>query len=395
MSNHSYAALYYPFIHFKDDNWLKLSALYWDRMGRIVPHSYEPEDSQVVSALGGAGFVETLRPDWVRPEFGVNFADFVRRRGRALRERYDIRDRLTWQPVPSWRRPPAAGGPSGTDPRLSYVFFEKMTEELREVMVDSRMAMLDERNPRWIGMHPRLADVYMTALADQIAAERAMYPLTDETVDHLAIGSGNIDAVARALLPEAGGSASRDGDLESLAACIAIEAVVPKGLNDVPVDKILSFREKYPEERHKFQRRMHEFLDMRRWLSEAHDRTVVEQRLNDEFAKQLKPELNALKEKLRDVDIDTVTGVLSAKAEVPGLAIAAATALGLLAAPIAGVVAGAALALVPVLRSRQKEQHEVRRAPLAFLLRAEEELRPQQVASWISGKASQLKFIRE
>jgi len=30
-------ALYYPFIHFKDDSWLTLSALYWDRMARIVP----------------------------------------------------------------------------------------------------------------------------------------------------------------------------------------------------------------------------------------------------------------------------------------------------------------------------------------------------------------------
>jgi hypothetical protein len=393
MPDHSYAGLYYPFIHFKNDNWLKLSALYWDRMGRIVPHSYEPEDSEVVKELGG--FVETLRPEWVRPEFGVNFADFVRRRSRELRQRYDIRNRGTWPQVPVWRRPPAAGGPSGTDPRLSYVFFEKMTEELREAMVDSRMAIVDEKNPRWIGMHPRLADVYMTALADQLAAERAMYPLTDETVDHLAIGSGNIDAVARALLAEAGVSESLEGDVESLAACIAIESVLPKGLEDVPVDKILNFREKYPEERHKFQRRMHEFLDMRRWLSEAHDRKVVEQRLNDEFAKQLKPELTALKEKLRDVDIDTVTGVLSAKAEVPGLAIAAATVLGLLAAPVVGALAGAALALVPVLRSRQKEQREIRRAPLAFLLRAEEELRPRQVAGWISTKASELKFIRE
>ena len=32
--------LYHPFIHFKDDAWLKLSALYWDRMARIVPPSY-------------------------------------------------------------------------------------------------------------------------------------------------------------------------------------------------------------------------------------------------------------------------------------------------------------------------------------------------------------------
>ena len=33
--------LYHPFIHFKDDDWLKLSALYWDRMARIVPQLLE------------------------------------------------------------------------------------------------------------------------------------------------------------------------------------------------------------------------------------------------------------------------------------------------------------------------------------------------------------------
>jgi hypothetical protein len=392
MPGHSYAGLYYPFSHFRNDNWLKLSALYWDRMGRIVPERYEPDDSQVVQELGG--FVERVPPEWVRPEFAVNLRDFFQRRGPELRERYDVSRRQSWEGVPIWHRPPAAADPPGVDPRLSYVFFEKLTEELRATLVDSRLAIFDDQNPRWIGMHPRLADVYMTALADQLAAERAMYPLTDETVDHLAIGSGNIDAVARALLPEAGVTESHEGDTEALAACIAIEALVPKALNNVPVAKILAFREKYPEERHKFQRRMHEFLDMRRWLSEADNRSVVEQRLNDEFTRQLKPELATLREKLRDVDIETVTGVLSAKAEVPGLAVSAAAALGLLSVPAAGA-AGAAIAPVPILRSRQKDQREVRRAPLAFLLRADEELLPHQVAGWICTKASELKFIRE
>lgn len=40
--------LYYPFIHFKDDDWLKVSALYWNRMARIVPHSYVKASEQVV-----------------------------------------------------------------------------------------------------------------------------------------------------------------------------------------------------------------------------------------------------------------------------------------------------------------------------------------------------------
>jgi hypothetical protein len=36
----AHIGLYYPFIHFRDESWLKLTSLYWDRMGRIVPEGY-------------------------------------------------------------------------------------------------------------------------------------------------------------------------------------------------------------------------------------------------------------------------------------------------------------------------------------------------------------------
>jgi len=44
----NYIGLYYPFIHFKDEQWLKLSALYWDKMARIVPKDYDKKDSPTV-----------------------------------------------------------------------------------------------------------------------------------------------------------------------------------------------------------------------------------------------------------------------------------------------------------------------------------------------------------
>jgi len=44
----NYSGLYYPFIHFKDEAWLKLTALYWDQMVRIVPKKYELHDSDTV-----------------------------------------------------------------------------------------------------------------------------------------------------------------------------------------------------------------------------------------------------------------------------------------------------------------------------------------------------------
>jgi hypothetical protein len=53
-------ALYYPFIHFPDDEWVKLAALYWNRIARIVPPGYTTHDSPVVKAFGDS-FVHNLK----------------------------------------------------------------------------------------------------------------------------------------------------------------------------------------------------------------------------------------------------------------------------------------------------------------------------------------------
>ena len=47
----TYIGLYYPFIHFRDEGWLKLTALYWDGMRRIVPGGASVHDSDEVKRL--------------------------------------------------------------------------------------------------------------------------------------------------------------------------------------------------------------------------------------------------------------------------------------------------------------------------------------------------------
>jgi hypothetical protein len=55
--------LYYPFIQFRSDAWLKLAALYWDQVGRIVPPGYAVRDSETVRRLQGElDFVADLPP---------------------------------------------------------------------------------------------------------------------------------------------------------------------------------------------------------------------------------------------------------------------------------------------------------------------------------------------
>jgi hypothetical protein len=44
-------AVYYPYIHFRDPSWLKLAALYWPRMVRIVHPDYPTRNSTLQGDL--------------------------------------------------------------------------------------------------------------------------------------------------------------------------------------------------------------------------------------------------------------------------------------------------------------------------------------------------------
>lgn len=99
-------ALYYPFIHFKDDSWLKLSALYWDRMARIVPKSYRQRgdgehvlerDSETTRRLADeADFIRNLSPSEVTYPVSLLFERLLTRHAEELRARYDVRTRHEW-----------------------------------------------------------------------------------------------------------------------------------------------------------------------------------------------------------------------------------------------------------------------------------------------------------
>src|SRR4051794_11430979 len=57
-------ALYFPYIHIRDDNWLKAAALYWPTVRRIVPHDYPKHDSATAAALAGEGVLREVNPGW-------------------------------------------------------------------------------------------------------------------------------------------------------------------------------------------------------------------------------------------------------------------------------------------------------------------------------------------
>ena len=385
--------LYYPFIHFKDDNWLKLSAVYFDKMYRIVPSSYTTEDSDTVRAL--EDFIDVVRPEWARPAFGETFAQFIDEYHARLVERYGVAKADQWDVKPQGLVPPTAGGSSGIDPRLSYIYFEKMTPELRECFLKSGLARFDPGDDRWMGMHPSLARVFMTALADQLAGERQLQPMTDETLDHLALSALTPERLAQLLLGNVNlvDKGPTERELEQAFALLALRTILPKNIGEVSAKKIMKVREQLAGERGKFQAAAVAFARQNASLGEIPDGRALQDHLKAEFDKTIAPELQKLEDALRGNDIDIVLGAMNVKVELPAIATTGLVATGLAAAgiainPVAAGLAGVALLVAKVLRDRRKGRQTLLSAsPVSYLFRVQEALSPGTLAKWVSDDA--------
>ena len=123
--------LYYPFIQFRSDSWLKLAALYWDRIGRIVPPGYVSQDSDTVRRLQDElGFITNLTPSGAETDsVSSEFLELLAERGPELFDLYGIQgpDPSGLEPrgqrwPPPWTCPPPLRGPEWqvqVDPSLS------------------------------------------------------------------------------------------------------------------------------------------------------------------------------------------------------------------------------------------------------------------------------------
>src|SRR5258708_1779895 len=182
-----YIGLYYPHITFPGDAWVKLAAIYWDRLGRIVPQSIHPQDSDTVRRLQGElGFVKDFEP-MMRDTMivGELFSEMLRQYGEQLIHHYRVLTHDTTE--------------------LEFVFSDvKMAYTLTDALLDAGLAVR-RRGNRWsdeaeVGMHPKLAFVYMEALAEQMALRQGLRPVTDNVRDHVAMGGYTLERLAQALL---------------------------------------------------------------------------------------------------------------------------------------------------------------------------------------------------
>jgi hypothetical protein len=348
----AYFGLYYPFIHFRNEGWLKLAALYWDGMNRIVPLGAKLHDSDEVRRLVEAEFIVN-RPPYAAHTVAKPFRDLIATHGDALHARFGIAQRDTW-PDDRHTRLYAPG----RDPKLAYVFDEKMDEELLSDLFAHGLVASRSDDPRWIGMHPKLVSVYMMALAEAMAPGLAAYPLTDGAFDHVAVSGFTMERLAAALLgqPElaAPTPANAKREVEEAMASLAFSYVMPAAPAHVPAKEIVKLRNTYAEERGLFQAEVARLTADLVNLQDVKDPREIEQHLKAEYVKTLAPRLERLRKGLRSANIDTVEGAMAVSFALPAGLATALVAAGLTLAAPATATAGIALAAWTIRRKRRK-----------------------------------------
>jgi hypothetical protein len=363
--------LYYPFIHFQDVAWLKLSALYWDRMNRIVPRGYALHDHEDVAAFVDSGFVENEYPDEWAGQTGKLFEKLLDEYLDQLSPRYDVRRAKEW-PVLTHRR-----FATGRNPHLAYVHAQKMPRRLHDRLHEACLAVRDPQR-KWLGMHPHLVRAYMLELAKRASRGRGAELVSPEESSFIAVTASD-DDLARALLRKINLEQTpplTQPDAARAIFTLALQTVVPKNLGRVSAKRIIELRKDYAPAR----------AALQTWASElarglgpdiVKNKTALRQHVRAEYEKTLASELAALKATLRRRSYDVALGAMGLSLSTPALLALVPTLP--LTTPLVTAAAGA-LAIAGLFHKEQQARADLAGSRASYLLKVGE-LEPASLAT--------------
>ena len=361
--------LYYPFIHVRDEAWLKLSALYWDDMTRIVPKSYTPRDTRDVRVLEDAGVLKRIDPASYEEPVSELFALLLERHAHKLAARYDVSKRDSW-PENRERFGLRLSDARTSSSSLAFIHGSKLEPALTEQLLKRKLA-LPSRDRRWLGMHPAIVRAYMIALAAEIAGRRGLQPVSDNVTHLSGVASCTVEDLAKSLFgdlnlskkrPARRSSAKALDVAEERVAFVTLRAVLPQRLDSVPVKRILELRTDHADARHAF----HAYVeDVRKQLATGNivDAEALDEHIRLEYDKRLKPALSELSRGLRSLGVGTFLGTF-------GVAVALPVGSMLSISPGAAVaLAGAGVGIAALSQRQQGSARAlVKASPASFVL---------------------------
>ncbi|WP_306364026.1 DUF6236 family protein [Nocardia sp. CC227C] len=372
----SQIALYYPWMRFRNENWLKLALLTWDHVARIRPRSASDTDSDAVARLRAeTDFLHDVEP--VREDLRrlTNiFGDIITSGEPQILQRY--RWRAVVDSAGAAATPRKTGGPRRAFPGLAWVHAgtdgPKAHLALSRLLEEEGLAVtVEEATGPYLGMHPRLADLYLTALADVVAARQRVSPVTDDPRAHAAVGT--LDRLYDLLVDDPEAAPVSDGARHAYLHFAAHAALRPERLRDVPLPTLLAFRERHAGDLRAFRDHIGSLSKEMAGVAPAEGPEAARRLLRDVYRSTTKPRVEELCRALGDFGIDAGPGLLGIKVDLPAAAIAGAALPE--ADDFAGTGTGFAFAVVPYVADRMRARRTtIQETPVSYLLTADRKL---------------------
>jgi Family of unknown function (DUF6236) len=375
--------LYFPFIHIRDDDWLKAAALYWPSVRRLVPRGYPKHDSPTAQTFFDAAILRDEVPDSLIDSTAWDLLRILKQNADLL-----IRDYSIGRAYEDWD-----GRVWGThsvherEPELGWIHVTKFPPHVVDYLSSKGLARHGraESSDPWIGLHPVLAGAYMTVLAGRLSERAHFEPLTDQVDLRIATPSNDVQAAMNLLLgrSQARQEAAEGGAAAGVAAYVmlAVQYARPKNLNTIPADEIVQCRELLGEELQTFRN----YVDSQRAeLAELASIPIQSRRL-ESFAEHVQhtvqEPLQQLEKGLRLQKLEPTRSLLLAGSVAPPLAVSATLeAIGM--TPQAVTTAGALAAIgsawwqVETIR-----RHTRASSPVGYLLDVRDLLTPKTLTA--------------
>ncbi|MDP9612846.1 DUF6236 family protein [Streptomyces demainii] len=385
--------LYYPYIHCRDERWLKTAALYWPRLARVVPQDYPVADSDTVKELhDGLGLMTRVTPTATAEAIAPYFLQALREHEADL-GRYRLEPAMrrsvvsvNAEPQARWEQFHDHGNLSRH--QLAGFHEDEVAPQLRDALIDSDLAVSTQRSSisgqsdaRWLAMRPDLAWIYKCVFTQVLARSTRYTPVTDQHASHgvFTESDWNSERVARLLLGEDDAPAEKP-DLADAIGMMSVRLVIPQNIDAVPVKKIVELRRRHKAEFDRFTQAVDSAAaDFRDALGDVEDPEALRQHLSLKVSGSIEIPLELLRRAMRGLKVNTTFSALGAKF---GLGTMATVALSALPAGIPLVTAGATMVFgVAALRrnAAQTRDTHMNTSPTAYLLRLEKELHPQEL----------------
>lgn len=200
-------ALYYPFIHFRNENWLRTALLFFPHVLRMVPPEFNFNDSKFVSELAQP------KNDRDKPLVGSYLLNSYEayQAGERLAARFNI-DTANPEFCAKFNRQATAA--NFKHDGVFQIHRQKFADALRWSLEEANLIWQPSQPNRgdWLAVHPVIGEIVMSTAAAAAARGKGLDILTDTDRNHLITSTRNEDVIYNTLLGSSGEEAVGDDE---------------------------------------------------------------------------------------------------------------------------------------------------------------------------------------